>query len=67
MEYRALRYSERLDAAEVATSAGSKYDSCDSAASEALNSLFKVNLVRNLGSWKAIDDLEIGTTLVSAQ
>jgi len=40
VQYHALRYSERLDAAEAVTSVGSKHDSHDSTTSEALNSLF---------------------------
>lgn len=58
-QYRAMRYTERLEAAEAVASVGSKGDSYDNAMAEALNSLFKAELVRNLGPWKGIDDLEI--------
>ena len=34
-------------------------DSLDNALAEALNSLFKAELVRNRGPWKITDDLEI--------
>ncbi|MBG6226793.1 putative transposase [Arthrobacter sp. CAN_A2] len=59
VQYRAVRYTERLDAAEAVASVGSKGDSYDNAMAEALNSLFKAELIRNLGPWKGIDDLEI--------
>ena len=54
-----MRYTDRLNDAEAVASVGSKGDSYDNAMAEALNSLFKAELVRNLGPWKGIDDLEI--------
>lgn len=59
VQYRAVRYTERLDAAEAVASVGSKGDSYDNAMAEALNSLFKAELIRNRGPWRGIDDLEI--------
>ncbi|GAA1553417.1 hypothetical protein GCM10009691_29750 [Brevibacterium picturae] len=59
VQYRAVRYTERLAEAEAVASVGSKGDSYDNAMAEALNSLFKAELVRNLGPWKGIEDLEI--------
>ncbi|PRY64639.1 integrase-like protein [Glaciihabitans tibetensis] len=59
VQYRAVRYTELLQAAEAVASVGSKGDSYDNAMAEALNSLFKAELVRNFGPWKGIDDLEI--------
>ncbi len=59
VQYRAVRYTERLAEAEAVASVGSKGDSYDNAMAEALNSLFKAELVRNLGPWKGINDLEI--------
>ena len=58
-QYLAIRYTERLAEAGVVASVGSKGDSYDNAMAEAFNSLFKAELVRNLGPWKSIDDLEI--------
>lgn len=40
-------------------SVGSKGDSYDNAMAEALNSLFKAELVRNKGPWRDINDLEV--------
>ncbi len=59
VQYVAVRYTERLAEAGAVASVGSKGDSYDSAMVEAFNSLFKAELVRNLGPWKSIDDLEI--------
>jgi len=58
-QYRAIRYSDRLGEAEAVASVGSKGDSYDNAMAEALNSLFKAELVRNRCPWTGIDDLEI--------
>jgi len=59
VQYGAVRYTERLHEAEAVASVGSKGDSYDNAMAEAFNSLFKAELVRNLGPWKGVDDLEI--------
>ncbi|MEV6902151.1 IS3 family transposase [Amycolatopsis sp. NPDC051372] len=61
VQYRALRYTQRLDEAEAVTSVGSKGDSYDNAMAEGFNSLYKAELVRNKGPWRGIDDLEIAT------
>jgi putative transposase len=59
VQYRAVRYTERLAEAEAVASVGSKGDSYDNALAEAFNSLFKAELIRNLGPWKGLDDVEI--------
>jgi putative transposase len=65
VQYRAVRYTERLEDAEIVASVGSKGDSYDNAAAEAFNSTFKSELIRNRhvlaekGPWRSIDDLEI--------
>jgi putative transposase len=59
VQYRAIRYAERLAAEDAVASVGSKGDSYDNAMAEALNSLFKAELVRNKGPWRDIDHLEI--------
>lgn len=66
VQYRALRYTQRLDEVDAVASVGSKGDSYDNAMAEALNSLFKAELVRGparrrKGPWRGIDDLEIAT------
>lgn len=59
VQYVAVRYTERLAEAGAVASVGSRGDSYDNAMAEALNSLFKAELIRNKGPWKGIDDLEI--------
>ncbi|WP_170181466.1 integrase core domain-containing protein [Haloactinospora alba] len=57
-QYRAVRYTERLEQAEAVASVGSRGDSYDNALAEAFNSLFKAELIRNKGPWRGIDDVE---------
>ncbi len=59
VQYRAIRYAERLATEEAVASVGSKGDSYDNAMAEALNSLFKAELVRNKGPWRDINHLEV--------
>jgi putative transposase len=65
VQYRAVLYTERLQDAAVVASVGSKGDSYDNAATEAFNSIFKSELIRNRhvlaskGAWRGIDDVEI--------
>jgi putative transposase len=64
VQYRAIRYTERLAEAEVVASVGSKGDSYDNAMAEAFNSLFKAECIRNpltrpRGGWKNVGDVEI--------
>ena len=64
VQYRAIRYTERLAEAEAVASVGSKGDSYDNAMAEALNSLFKAECIRNpvmrpKAGWKSVGDVEI--------
>lgn len=64
VQYRAIRYTERLAEAEAVASVGSRGDSYDNAMAEAFNSLFKAECIRNprmrpKGGWKTIGDVEI--------
>jgi putative transposase len=59
VQYRAIRYTERLEQAQAVASVGSKGDSYDNALAEAFNSLFKAELIRNKGPWTDINDLEV--------
>ena len=60
-QYRAIRYGEALAEQDAVASVGSRGDSYDNALAEALNSLYKAELVRNTGPWKGVDDVEIAT------
>jgi hypothetical protein len=64
VQYRAIRYTERLAGAEAVASVGSKGDSYDNAMAEAFKSLFKAECMRNpamrpKGGWKSVGDVEI--------
>jgi len=59
VQYRAIRYTERLADAAAVASVGSRGDSYDNALAEAFNSLFKAELIRNKGPWSGINDVEI--------
>ena len=64
VQYRAIRYTERLAEADAVASVGSKGDSYDNAMAEAFNSLFKAECIRNPmmrpnGGWKSVGDVEI--------
>jgi putative transposase len=61
VQYRAIRYTQRLAEAGAVASVGSKGDSYDNAMAEAFNSLYKAELVRNKGPWRGLDDLEMAT------
>ena len=61
VQYRAIRYTQRLAEEEAVASVGSKGDSYDNAMAEALNSLYKAELIRNKGPWTGIDDVEAAT------
>ena len=64
VQYRAVRYTERLAEADAVASVGSRGDSYDNAMAEAFNSLFKAELIRNPATrpstgWKSVNDVEI--------
>ncbi|MDF3312193.1 IS3 family transposase [Rhodococcus sp. T2V] len=61
VQYRALRYAQALDAAEAVASVGSKGDSFDNAMAEALNSLYKAELIFLDGPWAGWEDVEAAT------
>jgi len=61
IQYRALRYAQALEEAHAVASVGSKGDSYDNAMAEALNSLYKAELVFLDGPWRDRDHLEAAT------
>jgi len=60
-QYLAIRYSERLAAAGVAASVGSRGDSYDNALAESFHGLYKTELIRHRGPWRGLDDVEHAT------
>jgi putative transposase len=61
VQYRSIRYTERLAAAGIAPSVGSRGDSYDNALAETVNGLYKTELVHRRGPWRGREDLELAT------
>ena len=61
VQYLSIRYTERLQEAGIEPSVGSVGDSFDNALAESVISLYKAELVRNLGPWTGLDELELAT------
>jgi putative transposase len=60
-QYTSICYTDRLDELGAARSVGSKGDSYDNAAAEALNSLYKRELIDLHGPWKGLADVTKAT------
>jgi putative transposase len=60
-QYLAIRYTQRLADAGAVTSVGSKGDSFDNALAETTIGLYKTELIRRRGPWRALDDVELAT------
>ncbi len=61
IQYVAFRYTERLGQAGVERSVGSVGDSYDNALAESINGLYKAEVIRRLGPWRSVDDVELAT------
>jgi len=60
-QYLSIRYSERLAAAGVEPSVGSRGDSYDNALAETIIGLYKTEVIRHRGPWRTIDMVEYAT------
>lgn len=60
-QYLALRYTDRLLAAGVESSVGSRGDAYDNALAETINGLYKAEVIYHLGPWKGLEDVEYAT------
>jgi putative transposase len=60
-QYLSIRYTERLAEAGIEASVGSVGDSYDNAAAEALNKLYKKELIWRRGPWTGLDAVELAT------
>jgi putative transposase len=60
-QYLAIRYSERLADEGISPSAGTVGDAYDNALAETINGLYKTEVIRHLGPWKGLDDVESAT------
>ena len=60
-QYLAIRYTDRLLEAGIESSVGSRGDAYDNALAETINGLYKTEVIRHLGPWKGLDDVELAT------
>jgi putative transposase len=62
-QFTSIRYGERLREIGAVPSIGSVGDSYDNALAEAVNALYKSELIRGLnqGPWKCVEDVELAT------
>ena len=61
VQYTSIRYAERLGEIGGVRSVGSKGDSYDNAAAEAVNSLYKKELIERDGPWEGVRDVTFAT------
>ena len=61
VQYVSIRYTERLEDAGAARSVGSRGDSYDNALAEAVNGLYKAELIRKRGPWRSLEQVELAT------
>ncbi len=60
-QYLSIRYTERLAEAGAICSVGSRGDSYDNALAEAVNGLYKAELIRKNGPWRSLEQVELAT------
>jgi putative transposase len=60
-QYLSIRYTERVAEIGAVTSVGSRGDSYDNALAESVIGLYKTELIRKNGPWRALDDVELKT------
>ncbi len=61
VQYLAIRYTERLAEEGVVASVGSRGDSYDNALAEAVNGLYKAELICRRGPWRSAEQVELAT------
>jgi putative transposase len=61
VQYLSIQYTERLDDAGAVRSVGSRGDSYDNALAEAVNGLYKAEVIRKRGPWRSLEQMELGT------
>src|SRR5439155_5773075 len=61
VQYVAIRYTERLADAGAVGSVGSRGDSYDNALAEAVNGLYKAEVIRKRGPWRSLEQVELET------
>jgi putative transposase len=61
VQYLSIRYTERLADAGAVCSVGSRGDSYDNALAEAVNGLYKAELISRRGPWHSLEQVELAT------
>jgi putative transposase len=61
VQYLSIRYTERLADAGAVCSVGSRGDSYDNALAEAVNGLYKAEVIRKSGPWRSLEQVELAT------
>jgi putative transposase len=61
VQYLSIRYTERLAEVGAMNSVGSKGDSYDNALAEAVNGLYKAEVIRKTGPWRSLEQVELAT------
>jgi len=61
VQYTSIHYTQRLEDVGAVRSVGSKGDSYDNAAAEAVNSLYKKELINREGPWQDAGDVTVAT------
>ncbi len=59
--YTAMVYTERIVELGVVSSTGTVGDSFDNAMAEAVNNLYKTELIRQRGPWRTVEQVELAT------
>jgi putative transposase len=60
-QYTAIRYTDRLDEIGAMRSVGSHGDSYDNALAEAVNGLYKAEVIHRQGPWRSLEHVELAT------
>jgi putative transposase len=61
VQYLSIRYTERLAEVGAVSSVGSRGDSYDNALAEAVNGLYKAEVIHKNGPWRSLDQVEFAT------
>jgi putative transposase len=61
VQYTAIRYTERLEEIGAMRSVGSRGDSYDNALAEAMNGLYKAEVIHRKGPWRSLEHVELAT------
>ena len=61
VQYTAIRYTDRLEEIGAIRSIGSRGDSYDNALAEAVNGLYKAEVIHRQGPWRSLEHVELAT------